>query len=170
MTTQRSRKRTWVIVLASMAGLGVFGTIALVGLGVYVFMSNVAIEDATPASAELSFQEARARFIGDEPLIRLTRENGDIRAEVVRHDRPSDVRPESLHVMVWDPDEERLVNVRIPLWFLRFGDNATVDFSEADGDIVGDLDLSLEDIDYNGPGLVLDYQDDDRERVLLWAE
>ena len=72
--------------------------------------------------------------------------------------------------MVWDPDEERLVNVRIPLWFLRFSDNGTVDFSAADGDIVGDLDLSFEDIDHHGPGLVLDYQDADRERVLLWTE
>ena len=170
MTTQKSRKRTWVIALVSIAALGVFGTVVLIGLGVYVFMSHVDIEDATPETAALSFQEARARFTGAEPLIRLTRENGRVRAEVLRRDRPSAVRPESLHVMVWDPDEERLVNVRIPLWLLRFGDNATVDFSEADGDVVGDLDLSLEDIDYHGPGLVLDYQEDDRERVLLWAE
>jgi len=170
MTQQHSRKQTWVIALVSIAALGVFGTIVLIGLGVYVVTSNVDIQDATPETAELSFQEARTRFIGEEPLIRLTRENGDIRAEVVRHDRRSDVRPVSLHVMVWDPDEERLVNVRLPLWLLRFGDNATVDFSEADGDIVGDLDLSIEDIDYHGPGLVLDYQEEDRERVLLWTE
>ena len=170
MTNQKSRTRTWVIALVSIAALAVFGTVVLIGLGVYVFMSNVDIEDTTPETAELSFQEARAPFSEDEPLIRLTRENGSVRAEILRRDRPSDVRPESLHVMVWDPSEERLVNVRIPLWLLRFGDNATVDFSEADGDIVGDLDLSLEDIDYHGPGLVLDYQDTDRERVLLWAQ
>lgn len=170
MTNQKSRKRTWVIALVSIAALGVFGTVVLIGLGVYVFMSNVDIEDATPETAELSFQEARAHFIGDQPLIRLTRENGRVRAEVLRRDRPSDVRPESLHVMVWDPSDERLVKVRIPLWLLRFGDNATVDFSEADDDIVGDLDLTLEDIDYHGPGLVLDYQDADQERVLLWTQ
>ena len=61
------------------------------------------------------------------------------------------------------------MNLRIPLWLLRFGDNATVNFSEADGDIVGDLDVTLENIDFHGPGLVLDYQDADRERVLVWA-
>ena len=170
MTNPGSRKRTWVIALVSIAALAVFGTVVLIGLGAYVFMSNVDIQDATPETAEHSFQEALAQFIGDEPLIRLTREHGEVQAEVLRRDRPSDVRPESLHVIVWDPREERLVNVRIPLWLLRFGDNATVDFSEADGDIVGDLDLSLEDIDHHGPGLVLDYQDADRERVLLWAE
>ena len=132
-------------------------------------MSNVNIEDATSEAAELSFQEARARFLGDEPRIHLTGENGEVRAEVRRRDRPSAVRPESIHLMVWDPSEAWLVNLRIPLWLLRFGDNATVNFSEADGDIVGDLDVTLEDIDFHGPGLVLDYQDADRERVLVWA-
>ena len=112
----------------------------------------------------------RAPFVGDEPLVGLTRENGDIQVEVLRRDQPSDVRPRWLHVMVWDPSEERLVNVRVPLWLLRFGDNATVNFSETDGDVVGDLDLTLDDLDHHGPGLVLDYQDADRERVLLWAE
>ena len=170
MTNQKSRKQTWVIVLVSIAALAVFGTLVLIGLGVYVFTNNVDIEDVTPETAGLSFQEARAHFIEDEPLIRLTRENGKVRAEVLRRDRPSVARPESLHVMVWDPSEERLVRVRIPLWLLRLGDNTTVDFSEADGDIVGDLDLTLEDIDHHGPGLVLDYQDADRERVLLWTQ
>ena len=170
MTTQKSRTRTWVIALVSIAALAVFGTVVLIGLGVYVFMSNVDIEDATPETAALSFREARAPFIGDDPLIRLTRENGKVRAEVLRRDRPSEVLPESLHVLVWDPSDERLVNVRIPLWLLRFGADAMVDFSEEDGDVLGDLDLSLEDIDHHGPGLVLDYQDADRELVLLWAQ
>ena len=170
MTNQKSRQRTWVIALVSIAALAVFGTVVLIGLGVYVFTSNVDIEDATPETAELSFQEARAPFVGDDPLIRLIRENGRVRTEVLRRDRPSELRPESLHVMVWDPSDERLVEVRIPLWLLRFGNNATVNFSETDGDVVGDLDLSVEDIDYHGPGLVLDYQDADRERVLLWTQ
>jgi len=168
MTTQKSRTRTWVIALVSIAALAVFGTVVLIGLGVYVFMSNVDIEDVTPETAALSFLEARAPFIGDDPLIRLTRENGKVRAEVLRRDRPSEVLPESLHVLVLDPSDERLVNVRI--WLLRFNADAMVDFSEDDGDVLGDMNLSLEDIDHHGPGLVLDYQDADREQVLLWAQ
>ena len=152
MTNQKSRKRTWVVALVSIAALAVFGTGVLIGFGIYLFMSNVDIEDATPERAALSFSAARAQFIGDDPLVRLTREDGRIQAEGLRRDRPSEIRPELLHVMVWDPGGERLVNVRIPLWLLRFGSNATIDFSQADGDIVGDLDLSLEDLDYHGPG------------------
>ena len=55
MTNQQARKRTWVIALVSIALLAVFGTLVLIGLGVYVFMSNVNIEDATSEAAELSF-------------------------------------------------------------------------------------------------------------------
>ena len=67
MTNQKSRKRTWVIALVSIAALAVFGTVVLIGLGVYVFVSNVDIEDATAETVALSFQEARAPFAGDDP-------------------------------------------------------------------------------------------------------
>mgnify|MGYP001268122005 FL=1 len=170
MTTKTSRKRTWVIALVSFAALAVVGTVTLIALAVYVVMSNVDIADATAETADVTFEETRARFVGDDPLIHLVREDGNLQAEVRRRDQPSDSRPESLHVLVWDPDDERLMNLRIPLWLLRFGDDATVDFSEADGDIVGDLDVTIGDLDHHGPGLVLDYQDADRERVLLWTE
>ncbi|MDE0830975.1 MAG: hypothetical protein OSB03_17415, partial [Vicinamibacterales bacterium] len=70
----------------------------------------------------------------------------------------------------WDPDEERLVSARMPLWLLRLGDDETVDFSAGDSDIIGDLDLNIADLDNHGPGLVLDYQEPDRERVRRWTE
>lgn len=35
MTNQKSRQRTWVIALVSFAALAVFGTVVLIGLGVY---------------------------------------------------------------------------------------------------------------------------------------
>ena len=170
MTHQKSRRRTWVIALVTVAALAVTGTVTLIGLPVNAFMSNVNIEDATAETATLSFEQARARFLGDEPLIYLTRTNGQVEAEVRRRAQASDTRPASLHLMVWDPDDERLVNLRIPLWLLRFGDDATVDFSEADGDVVGNLNVSIDDLDHHGPGLLLDYQDEGRERVLLWTE
>ena len=93
MTNQRSRKRTWVIAIASIAALAVFGTVVLIGLAVYAFTSNVDFEDATPETAELSFQEVRAPFIREEPLIQLTGDNREVQAELRRRDRPSDVWP-----------------------------------------------------------------------------
>jgi hypothetical protein len=150
MPKQSSRKRTWVIALVSIAALGVVGALTLVGLAVYLFASNVDFANSTPDAAAVRFDTARA--------------------EVNRRERPSGARPESLHVMAWDPDDGRLVSARMPLWLLRLSDDATVDFSADNGDIVGDLDLDIADLDHHGPGLVLDYQEPNRERVLLWTE
>ena len=170
MPTPTSRKRTWVIALVSIAALGVVGTVTLIGLAVYLFTSNVDFARATPRTAEANFQKARARFGGVQPLIQLSRQDGRIDAAVNRREQASDIKPTSLHVMAWDPDEERLVNARMPLWLLRFGDDASVDFSSGDSDIMDDLDLSIADLDHHGPGLVLDYAEPNRERVLLWTE
>lgn len=170
MPKPSSRKRTWVIALVSIAALGVVGTITLVGLAVYLFTSNVDFARATPSTADTTFEEARARFGDYLPLLQLSRQDGRVRAEVTRHERVSDVTPTWLHVMAWDPDEGRLVNARMPLWLLRFGDDATVDFSAGENNVMDDLDLSIADLDHHGPGLVLDYAEGNRERVLLWTE
>lgn len=170
MPKPTSRKRTWVIALVSIAALGVVGTITLIGLAVYLFTSNVNFDRATPSTADTSFEQARARFGDELPLIQLSRKDGRVQAEVIRHEHESDVKPTWLHVMAWDPDESRLVNARMPLWMLRFGDDATLDLSDNDNDVMRDLDLSVADLDHHGPGLVLDYAEGNRERVLLWTE
>ena len=122
------------------------------------------LADANPEAAETSFEQARGRFLGSEPLVRVTLENGDLRGEVTRRALPSQIRPDTLHLMTWDSDDERIVRVQIPLSLWRILDDGSM------GDLVGDLDLSVEDIDHHGPGLILDHQDARRQRVLLWAE
>ncbi|MDA1093169.1 MAG: hypothetical protein O3A25_07860 [Acidobacteria bacterium] len=170
MPKSSSRKRTWIIALVSLAALGVLGMVTLIGLAVYVFTSNVDFARVTPSAAETNFEEARAQFGAARPLIQLSREDGRIHAEVNRLDQASDIAPTSLHVMAWDPEKERMVSARMPLWLLRFGDDTTVDFSSRENDIMQDLNLSIADLDHHGPGLILDYAEPDRERVLLWTE
>ena len=167
MPKQSSRKGTWVIALVSIAALAVVGTVTLVGLAVYLFANNVDFANSTPEATAARFDTARARFDGDQPLIQLTRQDGRVRVEVNRRERPSGAKPESLHVMAWEPGDGRLVSARLPLWLLRLSDDATVDFAADNGNIVGDLDLDIADLDHHGPGLVLDYQEPNRERVLL---
>ncbi len=55
------------------------------------------------------------------------------------------------------------------MWLLRLGNNGTINFSENDLDLEN-LDLTVEDLDAHGPGLILDFEDDDSERVLVWTE
>lgn len=140
------------------------GTAAIIVIGFYAVVSHIDLADANPEAAETSFEQARGRFLGSEPLVRVTLENGDLRGKVIRRALPSEIRPDTLHLMTWDADDERIVRVQIPLSLARILDDGSM------GDLVGDLDLSVEDIDHHGPGLILDHQDARRQRVLLWAE
>lgn len=161
--------KTWVWVVVGVAAVLVLGFLALVGAGVFVFFRQVDIESVTPETAELSFDEVRAKFAGQEPFIELTGEGADRTVRVIRRDRLSADEPETLHVMAWDPDDDRLVRIRFPMWLLRLGNNGTINFSENDFDLEN-LDLTVEDLDAHGPGLILDFEDDDSERVLVWTE
>ena len=163
MTNTRSRKRRWVQTLSSIGAFAVAGATALFLVGVYALVSHVDIADATPASAETSFEAARERFAGTDPLVRLTRQNGVVRGNVVAREHPSQVRPDALYLMTWSSHDERLVRLRLPLWLWRIVDDGSM------GDIVGDLDLRAADIDHHGPGLVLDQHEPGRQR-LMWAE
>ena len=85
-----------------MAAAAVAGTLVLVVIGVRGFVRYVDIADATPATAETSFEEAREHFAGTEPLVHLASENGAVRGTVRRRARPSLVRPDALRLMIWD--------------------------------------------------------------------
>ncbi len=75
-------------------------TAAVVVLMLYGVVSHVDLADASPESAETSFEQARDRFLGSEPLVRLVREQGDVRGEVRRRAFPSEIRPNTLHLMI----------------------------------------------------------------------
>ena len=64
--------KTWVgVTIAIVAFLGVY-VLAVGGFGFYVFVSHVDIDDASAAVADRSFDEARARFVGEQPLLSLS--------------------------------------------------------------------------------------------------
>ena len=159
-----SRRRPWSKTLVTIAVTVTAGTAAIIVLGFYAVVSHLDLANANPEAAQKSFEQTRDRFLGSEPLVRVTLENGDLRGEVIRRTLPSKIRPDTLHLMTWDSDDERIVRVQIPLWLGRILDDGSM------GDLVGDLDLSVEDIDHHGPGLILDHQDARQLRVLLWAE
>ena len=50
-----------------------------------------ALADASPESAETSFEQARDRFLGSEPLVRLVREHGDV-LQILRRGPPKAIQ------------------------------------------------------------------------------
>ena len=159
--------KTWVWVVLGVAGLFIAGFLALSGFGIYMFIQHVGWESATPASAEERFEQTRMQFEGETPLITITGGNG---LEISRREEQSHAKAEVLHVLTWDPDDERLISLSIPFWLLRRVGRGTINLSEDDDDPFGDLDLTFEDLEWHGPGVILNYEAAGDDRVLVWTQ
>lgn len=166
-----SNKRSWLpIVLVIIGGIVLLGVLAI-GASVYYFFNHVAIDTVSAESAHEEFEAARRPFAEQEPL--LVTDGHDIKlnpAEKRRTNR-SGARIETLHILAWDPDEDKLVRLRIPWWLVRMKGSGGVKFKSGtslfDSDRVA---LDIEDLERHGPGLILDASDRDGQRVLIWAQ
>ena len=83
-------------------------------------------------------------------------------------------RAHQVNVLVFEPDDQQLVKVSIPLWLAR--KIAKHEGGEMDeGDEVGERvqrrlehRLKLEDLEKAGRGTVVEVEDDDGSQVLVW--
>jgi hypothetical protein len=163
------------------AGLGVAVLLVIVGIALaggaaWLVYQNSSIEQTRPTTeeAEARFEQARARFAGQTPLVTL---GTDGVPRAVRRGPPADgsaVGPvatlESFHVMAWKPESNELTQVRLPFWLLRLGG---VKGRLSMGEAMQDLDrlgISVEDVERAGPGLLLDHVERSGQRVLVWTE
>ena len=79
--------------------------------------------------------------------------------------------PESMHVMVWDPKEGRIVRVALPFWLLRLSNRGSIHFSSERTNLSFEhLDLTVDDLAKYGPALVVDQEMPSGERVLIWTQ
>ena len=165
----RKKMKTWVIVTLALVSLAVMGFVAVAGAGIYLFNKHIDIESVSASEANLSFDEIRARFDGTAPLVVYDESSSTPR--VNREPRePSETKPQTLRILVWDASDERLVNLSLPLWIIRLGDDEQIDINVGDGDSLDDLDLTMADLDRFGRGLIYDHDRPGDERVLVWTE
>jgi hypothetical protein len=165
-----SKTRTWIWIIAGTLGLMVLALIAVAGAGVYFVAHHFKAERTTTSEALRAFEVARAPFAGERPLYELDSAEHP-RPVVPLADRPSGtVAPTALHVLAWDPDEERLVRVSLPLWLLHLH-RQRIDLAGRDGGFdLNRLDLDVDELQRIGPALVFDYRNRDGVRVLLWTQ
>lgn len=161
--------KTWVWVVI---GVGVFCVLALIAVvgGAFFFMSrHVQTHAATPAAAAGEFDAVRSGFAGQRPLIELDRHGRFLRSNTDRPAPPKASAPDHLHVLAFDPSDGRIVRFSIPFWLLRMkAGNATVDLGGTRMDLE-DLRLRVEDLERQGPALIVDHQAPDGDRVLVWS-
>jgi hypothetical protein len=162
--------RAWVWVVFGIAVLGVLCVVAVAGATYYAFRQHVHTKIVSRSSANLEFDQIRAGFTGERALIELDERGRFLRSNPDRDPKPGVKVPDQLHVLAFDPDDERIVKFMIPFWLLRFKSHGTtIDFN---GGRTGleDLKLTVEDLERFGPTLIVDHQGSHGERVLVWSQ
>lgn len=162
-------RKTWIWIVLACLGVIVVGLFAIAGVGVYFVASHIDTEPATSADAMRAFDEARAVFKDQQPLIEL---DADERPKIVRplRDIPrSETRAKELTVMVWDTGDERIVKISLPFWLLRMG-GQNIEINEGEWFRLNELNLEVDQLERIGPHLVFDYRTPSGERVLLWTQ
>jgi hypothetical protein len=174
-----SKTPTWVWVVLGIVGFFVLAGVGLVGGGILMVRRHIHTEFAEKQTAEQEFARQRARFAGQQPLIELRKTVQDD-DKMVFH-RPPESAPrrtdlQTIRVLVYDSREGRLIHIDVPLWVARllpsnrdrsgrgrvsFGGD-TFDFESGN--------LTLDDVERHGPGLVVDGIDSRGAQVLVWAE
>jgi len=161
---RKSRKALW-IVLGVIAFL-IVCVLAMAAFGLYFVSRNLDMATATEAQADRSFESVRAGFKG-APIITL-----DDRDRVTLSRRPpaqaAAERPTVMHVMAYDPDDERMVRVTIPFWMLRLGREKIRLGAGRDLEFE-QLKITAEELERYGPALLLDHTKDG-SRVLVWTQ
>ena len=163
-----AKVKTWVWIVAGVVGIGIIGIVTMAAAGLWFVRSHVDVRSTTETAATNDFDAVRARFSTQKPLIELDDHGEFIRANT---DRPAGAtRPESLSVMAFDPDEEKVVRVDLPFWLLRLKSGGSR-ISVGGGDVdLRKLRLTVEDLEHFGPTLILDQKDHRGSRVLVWTQ
>lgn len=168
----QNNRKTWVSVLiASVIIAGILAVAAIGGTAFFIYR-HVNTQVTPSENAEQLFAEARARFMGRQPLIEMGEDDEPVlHREVIPASLP-EAKLETLRVLAYDTRARKLVRVSIPFWLLRLAPTKHVSFMK-DGGIDFDSDrmrLTLDDLERRGPGLILDQADRRGSHVLVWTE
>jgi hypothetical protein len=169
-----AKKPSWGLIILGIAALVVVVGVGLVAIAGYVIYQQFAFQTTTASvsSAEDELARVAARFADQQPLLEIR--DGE---PILNKQRPKpggSARPiDALHIIVWQPDDRRLVKLNIPFWVLRLTRGRPIRLSghgsEGESDPIR-LHITARDLERYGPGLVMNHKDADGKRVLIWAQ
>lgn len=159
----------WAQVLIGIAIVAVFvGIGAVIAVTAY-FREHIVVNASSAREVDDAFAKVRQQFNGQPPLIEM-RDGVPHYNETRSPAPPAEQTLHTLHVLAWDPDDEKLATVDIPWWVLRLKSGPIRFSSYASGFDDGGVKLRPEDIERHGPGIIVEMTVRDGGRVLLWAQ
>jgi hypothetical protein len=160
-----AKVKTWIWVVVGVIALGILGIVAMAAAGLWFVRSHVEVKQTTSAAAASDFESVLGRFSAQKPLIELDDRGDFVHANT---DRPAGTaRPEA--VMVFDPEEEKVIRMELPMWLLRLKPDRTFNMNGNHVDMAK-LHLTVEDLDRYGPTLILNHQDQKGAHVVVWTQ
>jgi hypothetical protein len=175
-----SKTPTWAWVVLGIVGFFVLACAVLIGGGILMVRRHVHTEYAEKQTAQQEFDRTRARFAGQQPLVELKKTLADDDRVVVHRlpetaTRRTDLQ--TIRVLVYDSHQGRLIHIDVPLWFVRLmpqnrdrsGRERRFSFGGDDFNFQSG-NLTLDDVERHGPGLMVDGIDSRGAQVLVWAE
>ena len=166
-------KKSWGLII-----LGIVIFVVIVGAGVigtfgYIVYRQMDVQTVESSSPDEEFSKALVKFAGQVPFIELPAGHGEGAPVVHREQMAKDATPlTGLRVLAWGPRDRKLVRLMVPMWLLRLTGHKRVLLSNRDTPLDADMNLnvSADELERHGPGLILDYTTPHGERVLVWAE
>lgn len=162
--------RTWLKILLIIVALGMLGMCAIAGAGVYFVSQHVNTSRVAAPDALKQFDEARARFKDVQPLLTIDAQERVTQRRPIADIPTAEVKATSLMVMAWDPDEERIINFKVPLWVLGIGERKIDLGIGAESFDMRRLNIDVKDLERIGSMLVLDLKSPGGDRALVWTQ
>ena len=166
-----AKKTPWAVIIIGSAAFVLIVVVGLVGVAGYVIYQQFAFKatSASEKSAEAEFTRIANRFGGQKPYLVIQ----DGEPVVSEPKGPASGKPvEAIHILVWNPDDQKLVRLNVPFWLLRMTKGHPIRLTtnaDPDGEPMF-LKVTADDLERRGPGLILDHKEASGERVLVWAQ
>jgi hypothetical protein len=161
-----SKKRRIWLGLAALA-------VAWLAVAMIVFASWTEFETANQTLAEQAF-ESSLNLCADRRAYLVGESGGSF--VVNRELEGSELQDlNTLHLMYWQADEKRLTRMNFPIWFVRVKTTHSINLGTYTSLLAGDwahfeLSVTVQDLQRRGPGLILDHQLAEQDRLLLWTD
>ncbi len=167
-----AKKKNWLlIVLGIVIFVVIVGAAAVVGFGFWMY-KQMGVRVADNANPQ-QFAEEVERFKGQTPYIDMKVVDGREEATVHRElEKPTRTRLNSLHLVVYNERDHKLIRMSLPFWLLRLGGNSPVNFHQdrSGFDPGVRLSVTVEDLEKRGPGLVVQTVGRHGDSVIIWQD
>ena len=160
-------KRNATILFAVVGILG-FVVVVCVAAAAWFFVAVFERGTADERTVISELADIRQRFGGAPAVFALDEDAEDVK--VVREPpRGPAAELNTLHAIVWNPDESAVVRMDLPFWLLRLK-KGPIDVTTRTVAATNRLHLTVADVERYGPAVLVDFEDRDGERLFVWTD